>query len=149
MLFYMYLVVQMQLQFQIKTRTRAAVEITSIGPRLHIKKCNLLPLNDHLWKHCDKRRKCCCPVFSPFPTLIFLLKTNLIFEYNLVCRLEMLSNWIRLKFCRLVWSWPTCSPFGGVIFINRLTHCFLENITQSRWFIRQLCEMEMPFLIKV
>ena len=39
------------------------------------------PEEEDFWKHCGKRRRCCKPAFSPFPTMFSTLhKTNFSFK---------------------------------------------------------------------
>ena len=45
------------------------------------------------WKHCGKTRKCCLPVFYPFPTLFSIIsKTNLIFSVSFILSSSIASN---------------------------------------------------------
>ena len=57
-------------------------------------------------KHCGKRRKCWLPSIFSFTLNVFYPLQNkfLFFFLNLFCRLQMLSIWTSLKFCRLLKS---------------------------------------------
>ena len=54
-------------------------------------------------KHFEKRRNCLQQAISPFLTM-FLSYIPLIFHFkcSLKCRLQFVSNWTSLRFCRLV-----------------------------------------------
>ena len=54
-------------------------------------------------KHCEKRRNCLLQAISPFLTMFSTLCV-LIFHFRctLKCRLQFVSAWTSLKFCRLV-----------------------------------------------
>ena len=57
------------------------------------------------WKHCGKRRNCLYKQFLLFPQCFLLYhRQKLSFLLHLICRLQMLSIWTKLKFCRLVKS---------------------------------------------
>ena len=57
-------------------------------------------------KHCEKRRNRLKQAISPFLTMLSTLHGIFPqFKYTLKCRLQFVSVWTSLKFCRLVISW--------------------------------------------
>ena len=69
----------------------------------HTMPCFNGPLKEAFWKHCEKRRKCWLPAFSPFPMFFTLPINNFKFWVTFFFyRLQMLPNWISLKFCHLL-----------------------------------------------
>ena len=55
-----------------------------------------------LEQHCEKRRNCLKQVISPFLTMFSTLYDSYYSKCTLKCRLQFLSGWTSLKFCRLV-----------------------------------------------
>ena len=82
------------------------------------------------WKHWVKRQKCWLPTFYPFPIMFSSYQSKFVpFEPHINCRLQMLSIWTRLKFCRISGK--------GILFTRwknyRVVQIDLSICRQQRW----------------
>ena len=90
------------------------------------------PVQATFGKHREKRRKCWHPAFSTFlQDFLLFPRQILIFKSRLFCRLQILSIWTSLTFCRLVNSSPSATQSCKATFNQSINHPIYQPIKQA------------------